>query len=184
MTELPQSALPCLNALFLSTFFSFRPMSLHISHSPCFHLTTSSSPPFDTRTMKWLVTRARALSSALVHATSCFGVCLFMFILFLGDIDPNAPPFPRTRHSHCTRTARAIATDPRIRNSLPCTAPRNEADFFQIQPFAEIWEGCETASLGQWGLRAKPADGQIRGVQERGAGSGQTGRSCIMRTGG
>jgi hypothetical protein len=43
---------------------------------------------------------------------------------------------------------------------------------------------CETASLGQWGLRAKPADGQFRGAQERGAGTGRTGCSCIMRTGG
>ena len=37
---------------------------------------------------------------------------------------------------------------------------------------------CETASLGQWGLRAKPDDGQFRGAQERGAGTGRTGRSC------
>jgi hypothetical protein len=43
---------------------------------------------------------------------------------------------------------------------------------------------CETASLGQRGLRPKPADGQFRGAQERGAGTGRTGRSCIMRTGG
>jgi hypothetical protein len=59
-------------------------------------------------TMKWLVARTRALASALVHATSCFGVCLFMFVLFLGDLPPCASHFRRVRCSHCTRVSRGM----------------------------------------------------------------------------
>jgi hypothetical protein len=84
-------------------FFSFRPMSLRISHFPHFHLATSHRLHVPTRTMRWLVACTRALASALVYATSYLRACLFKFILFLGDIASHIPPFRRVRHSHYIR---------------------------------------------------------------------------------
>jgi hypothetical protein len=90
---------------FCPCFFSFRPMSLHISYFPHFHLATSHRLHVPTRTMRWLVAHARTLSSVLVYATSYLRACLFIFILFLGDIASHTPPFRRVRHSHYVRTS-------------------------------------------------------------------------------
>ena len=90
-------------------FFSFQQTSLHVSHFPRFHLATSLRHHVPTRTTKWLVACTRTLASALVCATSCFRVCLFTFILFLGDLPSCAPPFPRVRCSHHVRTSHGMA---------------------------------------------------------------------------
>jgi hypothetical protein len=63
-------------------FFLFRPISLHISHFPHFHLTTSHRHHVPKRTMQWLVVYTRTLASVLVYATGHFMVCLFVFIYF------------------------------------------------------------------------------------------------------
>jgi hypothetical protein len=84
-------------------FFSFQPMSHHISHFPHFHLATSLRHHVPTRTTKWLVACARALASALVYAASYFRVFLVIFILFLGDLPSYTPPFRRIRCSRYMR---------------------------------------------------------------------------------
>ena len=45
----------------------------------------------------------RTLKSALVYATSYFRACLFIFILFLGDLPSYTPPFRRIRCSRYMR---------------------------------------------------------------------------------
>jgi hypothetical protein len=107
-------------------FFSFQTMPLHISHFPRSHLATSHRHHVPTRTTKWLVACTRALSSVLVNSTSYFRVCLFVFILFLGDLPSYTPPFRRVRCSHymCQTHAHVM---------------RDAA--FQLRPHYTLWLG-------------------------------------------
>jgi hypothetical protein len=91
--------------------FSFRPMSLHISHFPHFHLPYYHvpSPP---------CAHADNEMARCVHEDTCkyprtcnkaWQVCLFSFVLFLCDLSPHTPPFHRIRHSQYMRVGQCYA---------------------------------------------------------------------------
>ena len=90
--------------------FSFRPISLHISHFPHFHLPHYHvpSPP---------CAHADNEMARCVHEDTCkyprtcnkaLQVCLFIFILFLCDLSPHTPPFHRIRHSQYMRVGQIM----------------------------------------------------------------------------
>jgi hypothetical protein len=81
--------------------------------TPCFSCPTFPSchvpsPPFAHADNEMARCVHEDTHSVLVYATSHFRACLFIFILFLGDLASHAPPFRRVRHSHCMRTSHGM----------------------------------------------------------------------------
>jgi hypothetical protein len=98
----PLHASSHLNVLLSMLLFVSADVTPHSSFPtfPSCHVPSIHVP---TRTMRWLVACARTLTSVLVYAASYLRVCLFMFILLLGDLASHMPPFRRVRHSHYMR---------------------------------------------------------------------------------